>query len=79
LKPVFCISPGPSGQPVVVAPVVEDKKKLSTGALVAGAIGALALVGVVAVAVSGKKGSRGSRGKRGSRGPARRRSSRKKR
>jgi hypothetical protein len=65
--------PGPGGQPIVVAP--EPAKKLSTGAIVAGAIGALALVGVVAVAATGKKGARGTRGKRGSRGPVRRRKS----
>jgi hypothetical protein len=59
--------------PIVVAPVEE--KKLSTGAIVAGAIGVAALVGLVAVAVSGKKGHRGKAGKRGARGPARRRKS----
>lgn len=62
-------APGPS-QPIVVAPAPEEKK-LSTGAIVAGAIGALALIGVVAVAATGKKGHAGSRGKRGQRGPSR--------
>lgn len=67
----------PSGGGMVVAP--EPAKKISTGAIVAGAIGAVALVGVVAVAMGGKRGSRGARGKRGSRGPARRKSSSRKR
>jgi hypothetical protein len=47
-------TPGPS-QPIVVAP--EEKKGLSTGAIVAGGLGALALVGLIAVAASGKKSS----------------------
>jgi len=73
VTPPFAPTPG---QPIVVG----SEKKISTGAIVAGAIGALALVGVVAVAVTGgKRGARGSRGKRGSRGPTRRKSSSRKR
>lgn len=58
--------PGPQpGQPIVVSPT---EKKISTGAIVAGAIGAAALVGLIVVAATGKKGARGARGSRGPRG-----------
>lgn len=65
------VTPGPS--PVAPAPtpeavVVPEKKGLSTGAIVAGAVGVAALVGIVAMAASGNKGSRGPRGKTGHRG-----------
>ncbi len=53
-----------------------EKKKLSTGAIVAGAVGAAAVVGLLAMALTGKKksrrGARGPSGKRGKRGPAKR-------
>jgi hypothetical protein len=57
------IGPGgttPSGGTVVPGPggtttIVPEKKGLSTGAIVAGAIGAAALVGLIAVAATGKK------------------------
>jgi hypothetical protein len=63
-------APGGPAQPIVAPP---EKKGLSTGAMVAGALGLAALVGVVAVAASGKKrGTRGAHGSRGARGPARR-------
>lgn len=42
-----------AGQPIIVAP--EEKKEISTGAMIAGAVGLAALVGIVAVAASGKK------------------------
>jgi hypothetical protein len=61
--PMPATPPGPGGQPIVVAP--EPEKKLSTGAIVAGAIGAAALVGLIAVAATSKKGHRGARGPRG--------------
>lgn len=64
-------TPSGPGQPIVVTP--EAKKKLSTGAIVAGAIGAAALVGLIAVAATGKK--TGRRGARGRRGPSRHRKS----
>ncbi len=56
-------------------------KKLSTGAIVAGAVGAAAVVGLLAMALTGKKktGRRGPSGKRGKRGPAKRKSSKHKR
>ncbi len=55
----------PGGQPIVVAPAADDKKKVSTGAIVAGALGAAALVGLIAVAATSKTGHRGARGPRG--------------
>lgn len=55
----------------LVAPTAS--KKISTGAIVAGAIGATALVGLLAFAATGHK--KGRRGARGARGPARRRKS----
>jgi peptidoglycan hydrolase-like protein with peptidoglycan-binding domain len=64
--PSGVVTPASSGggpaQPIVAPP---EKKSLSTGAMVAGALGVAALVGVVAVAASGKKGAHGARGKRG--------------
>jgi len=57
--------PGPAPGPGQVVVVPEEKKKLSTGAIVAGAIGAAALVGLIAVAATGKKGHKGARGPRG--------------
>lgn len=65
-------SPVGPAQPLVANP---EKKGISTGAMVAGALGVAALVGVVAVAATGKKGTRGSRG---ARGPARRSKKRRK-
>lgn len=68
------IQPVPGSQSVVA----PEKKEISTGAIVAGAVGAAALVGIVAIAAtSGKKGSRGARGKRGSRGPSKKSKKRK--
>jgi hypothetical protein len=67
----------PSASAGTVAP--ETSKKLSTGAIVVGAVGAAALVGLVAMAVAGKKktGRRGPSGKRGKRGPAKRKTRKK--
>jgi hypothetical protein len=45
-------TPGPSPAP---GPIVQTEKKISTGAIVAGAIGVAALVGLTVVALSGKK------------------------
>lgn len=61
------------------AVVTSEPKKLSTGAIVAGAVGAAALVGLLAMAVMSKKktGRRGPSGKRGKRGPAKRKSRKK--
>jgi len=72
--------PSSSGStaPVVVAPAPAEKKGLSTGAMVVGALGVVAVIGVTAVALS-KKGARGARGKRGQRGPVRRKKSHKRR
>ena len=53
------------GGTAITAP---EKKPISTGAIVAGAIGAVALVGVIAAASMGGKGKTGRRGARG-RGP----------
>jgi hypothetical protein len=51
--------PPPGPPPPAPAPggttVVAEKKGLSTGAIVAGAVGAAALVGLIAVAMTGKK------------------------
>jgi len=62
-------------------PGAIEKKKLSTGAIVAGAIGAAALVGLVVMAMTGKKksrrGARGPSGKRGKRVPAKRKTHKK--
>ena len=65
------------GDGAIVAP---EKKGLSTGAIVAGALGAAALLGLVAVAATGKKGAHGARGARGPRGrkPAHRKHAHKK-
>lgn len=75
--------PGPApsggGGAQIVAP---EKKKLSTGAIVAGAVGAAALIGLIAVAATGKKTHRGGAKRRGARKahrkPAHRRARRKK-
>jgi peptidoglycan hydrolase-like protein with peptidoglycan-binding domain len=64
-------SPSTGGGTSVTLP--EAKKKLSTGAIVAGAVGAAALVGLLAATAMGKKP--GHRGARGARGPSRRKSS----
>jgi peptidoglycan hydrolase-like protein with peptidoglycan-binding domain len=56
--------PAPTPGPVVVAP--EEKKGLSTGAMVAGAVGLAALVGVVAMAASGGKSKGGGTRRRSS-------------
>lgn len=48
--------PGPSPAPgPTPGPIVETKKKISTGAIVAGALGVAALAGLAVVAFSGKK------------------------
>lgn len=67
-------TPVAAGGGTIVPPT--PSKKLSTGAIVVGAIGAAALVGLVAMAATGKK--KGHRGARGARGPARRKSSKRK-
>jgi hypothetical protein len=47
-------APGPMPDPTP-GPIVQTEKKISTGAIVAGAIGVAALVGLAAVALSGGK------------------------
>ena len=61
--------------------VAPAEKKLSTGAIVVGAVGAAAVVGLLAMALTGKKktGRRGPSGKRGKRGPAKRKTKKSKR
>jgi len=61
--------PVAAGGGAIVSPAAPASKKLSTGAIVVGAIGAAALVGLIAMAATGKKGHRGARG---ARGPSRR-------
>lgn len=55
-------APGPTPGPAP-GPIVETKKKISTGAIVAGALGVAALAGLAVVAFSGKKHHRRAGGK----------------
>src|SRR5262249_47864058 len=54
-------APAPAQQPPPTQPIITapEDKKISTGAIVAGALGLAGLVGIVAIAATGKKTGRG--------------------
>jgi peptidoglycan hydrolase-like protein with peptidoglycan-binding domain len=69
------VTPPSGGGSSATITMPAESKKLSTGAIVAGAVGVAAVVGLLAAAAMSKK--TGHRGSRGARGPSRRKSKRK--